>query len=68
ANYHLLRQAGWRVLVVWECQLRGKDQRAQTLWALTCKLSSLILDTYGCKRGGYDAEEGDALPMVAEDE
>lgn len=30
-NITKLRRAGWRVLVVWECQLRRRGQRAETV-------------------------------------
>ncbi len=44
-EYAALKQQGWRVLVVWECQLVPK-KRAQTLLALEGTLSRQILDTY----------------------
>lgn len=45
-NYRCLQDAGWKVLVVWECQLKGKERQKQTLQALSCKMASLVLETY----------------------
>lgn len=44
-EYAALKQQGWRVLVVWECQLKP-GKRTQTLLALEATLSRQILDTY----------------------
>ncbi|MBI3704752.1 MAG: DNA mismatch endonuclease Vsr [Rhizobiales bacterium] len=32
-NQKALRAAGWKILVVWECQLRDKEQLENRLWA-----------------------------------
>lgn len=39
ANYKLLEEAGWRVITIWECELK-KDRREKTLDALVRELST----------------------------
>ncbi len=39
-EYRLLKEAGWNVIIVWECELK-KDKREETLENLTNKLKSL---------------------------
>ena len=38
-NYQLIQQQGWRVLVVWECELRSKEKE-QTLRSLENNLQN----------------------------
>ena len=64
-EYTLLKQQGWRVLVVWECQLVPK-KREQTLLALEGVLSGQILEFYR-KTQSYIRETNE-LPQVAEPE
>lgn len=64
-EYAALKQQGWRVLVIWECQLVPK-KRAQTLLALEGALSRQILDTYRKPQPYIPAET--SLPQVAEPE
>lgn len=40
-----LRQMGWHVITIWECQLRVHT-RIQTLYALDLALSNILLSTY----------------------
>ena len=40
-----LRQMGWHVITIWECQLRTHT-RIQTLYALDLALSNILLSTY----------------------
>ena len=59
-----LRNMGWNVIQIWECQLRPK-YRAATLESLVYTLNHILLMNYGAKT--YDMEE--ALPaLAAEDE
>ncbi|HEY5569980.1 MAG TPA: very short patch repair endonuclease [Bacteroidales bacterium] len=44
-EYEKLQQMGWRVLVVWECQLKPKE-RLKTLQSLELTLSKQILQIY----------------------
>lgn len=44
-NYRKLISSGWQVLVVWECQLK-KESRVDTLYALTVRLSQILLSTH----------------------
>lgn len=43
AGYAQLRQMGWRVLVVWECQLKPRH-RKETLYALENTLFKIVLE------------------------
>lgn len=45
ATHRLLRDQGWHVLVVWECQLKPSVQES-TLLALDLALSRQVLDSY----------------------
>ena len=65
-NYQVLKMAGWHVLVVWECQLKGKEQQELTLRALSCQLSSLILDAYHRPKS-YGIEDSPSVAIAAED-
>lgn len=38
-NCRLLQDSGWKVITIWECELK-KDQIENTLSALVCKLTS----------------------------
>lgn len=38
SNYRLLEEAGWRVITIWECELK-KDRREKTLEALVRELT-----------------------------
>lgn len=53
SNSLALRSKGWKVLVVWECQLI-KKRRMETLSALFLKLSEILLDLNGAKRYSVD--------------
>lgn len=64
-EYSALKQQGWRVLVVWECQLIPK-KREQTLLALEGVLSKQILDSYRKPLPYISAKT--ELPQVAEPE
>lgn len=62
-NYRLLHKMGWYVLVVWECQL-AREQRRDTLLALSRRLGQIFLETNGAKF--YPEEEGESVALAAE--
>jgi len=41
-NYELLKKQGWKVIVIWECELKSKKVREKTLKNLENKLKSSI--------------------------
>lgn len=58
-DHALLAQAGWHVLVVWECQL-DKRRRHDTLLALSRRLSQIVMQTQHAHLYTLpDREEGD---------
>ncbi|MCF0203060.1 MAG: very short patch repair endonuclease [Bacteroidaceae bacterium] len=63
-NYSVYIQAGWRVLVVWECMLKPKT-RTDTLRALSHRLNTIFLESLK-KPKEYAFEREDACGMVAE--
>lgn len=65
-NVMRYKKAGWHVLTVWECQLRGKEQQRQTLMALSNKINSIILDSYRVPKT-YNFEPEAEMSMVAEE-
>lgn len=62
-NYRLLHKMGWYVLVVWECQL-SKEQRRDTLLALSRRLGQIFLETNGAKF--YPEKEEESVALAAE--
>lgn len=42
-NYLLLKSLGWKIIVIWECQL-AKDKRIKTLRDLSLELSKTLLE------------------------
>ncbi len=64
-EYALLRVMGWRVLVIWECQLRSAV-RDETLNGLSYVLSVIMLDKYRIKSGGDNDYEN--FDLAAESE
>ena len=50
----MLRDMGWHVIQLWECQLKPKV-RERTLEGLVCTLNKMVLLNYGAKK--YDLEE-----------
>lgn len=62
-NYRLLHKMGWYVLVVWECQL-SKEQRRDTLLALSRRLGQIFLENNGAKI--YPENEDESVALAAE--
>lgn len=50
----MLRDMGWHVIQLWECQLKPKV-RERRLEGLVCTLNKMVLLNYGAKK--YDLEE-----------
>ena len=57
-----LAKMGWHCITVWECQLKGKEQREKTLSSLTFTLNHIYLQDHS-KRYELPEEE---MMMVAE--
>ncbi len=64
-NYRILRENGWQVIVLWECQLKSK-QLEQTMLLLEVQLHDYYLATFNAKDKSYIRVE-EVLPMAAED-
>mgnify|MGYP000690870427 FL=1 len=62
-NYTQLKSMGWKVFVVWECQL-SKKHRTNTLNALVLELSRILLEKHGAKL--YDLNEANKTFIAAE--
>ncbi len=41
-NYQKLREKGWKVIIIWECQLKNNKMKEKTLKALIIKLKNNI--------------------------
>ena len=64
-NYTLLRENGWQVIVVWECQLAPR-QIEQTMREVEVLLNENMLALYRHKPVVYSVETDEPLPMAAE--
>lgn len=64
-NYQLLRDNGWQVLVVWECQLKPKLLE-QTMERIEVKLQDYFLRTFGPKSLKYILLPDEDVPMAAD--
>lgn len=64
-NYELLRDNGWQVLVVWECQLKPSSFE-HTMCQIEFQLHDFYLKTFDRRSTTYIHVDED-LPMVAED-
>ncbi len=64
-NYRILRENGWQVIVLWECQLKPK-QLEQTMLRVEVQLHDYYLATFNPKDKSYIRVE-EELPMAAED-
>ena len=64
-NYRILRENGWQVIVLWECQLKPK-QLEQTMLRVEVQLHDYYLATFNPKDKSYIRME-EELPMAAED-
>ena len=64
-NLVLLQNAGWNVIVVWECQLSTR-RRADTLRELDLALSHIVLHQSGKPTEYTQIEQDTELPLAAE--
>ena len=65
-NYQILKDNGWQVIVIWECQLTSK-RIEHTMNEVELLLNNKLLSLY-CKHTpfSYPSEEEGPLPMAAE--
>ena len=64
-NYQLLQENGWKVIVVWECQLTPK-QIEHTMREIELLLNNNMLARYKHAPNPFTTEE-EPLPLAAED-
>ena len=64
-NYSVLRENGWQVVVVWECELVAK-QLERTMREVEVRLNENLLSLYRRKPVPYSLDEDEPLPMAAE--
>lgn len=66
-NYQLLRDNGWQVIVVWECQLKAATME-ETMERVELLLNENFLAIHSHKRKPftYTQEQDSQLPMAAE--
>lgn len=61
-----LARMAWHCIKVWECQLRGAEQREKTPASLAFTLNHIYLQDHAAKR--YElSDEVEEMPMAAED-
>lgn len=65
-NCQTLRDNGWQVIVVWECQLKPKKLE-QTMLQVEIQLHNYYLATFNHRSKTYIHIEEESLPMVAEE-
>ena len=65
-NYQILRDNGWQVIVVWECELKA-TRIEQTMRAVELRLNQCFLDIHSRKVRAYAPDTPDAMPLAAED-
>lgn len=65
-NYQILRDNGWQVIVVWECELKP-SRIEQTMRAVELRLNQCFLDIHSRKVRAYAPDTPDAMPLAAED-
>ena len=67
-NYRLLRENGWQVIVVWECQLKPAARLERTMRRVEVLLNDNLLALYRKHTPiPYSNDEEAALPMAAEE-
>ena len=64
-NYQILRDNGWQVIVVWECELKA-TRIEHTMRAVELRLNQCFLDIHSRKVRQYSTEEDAELPAAAE--
>ena len=66
SNYDTLYENGWKVIVIWECQLTAAKLE-HTMREVELLLNENMLSLYRHEPVAYKTEEGNTLPKVAED-
>ena len=64
-NYQLLKDNGWHVIVIWECQLQPNIIK-DTMLSVETLLCDYFLKLHQPKIKPYPIQEEEALPMAAE--
>ena len=64
-NYQILKDNGWQVIVVWECQLKP-SRIEQTMRQVELRLNQCLLAIHSQKVRGYSADVPDTMPVAAE--
>ena len=65
-NYQILRENGWQVIVLWECQLKA-NLLEDTMRQVEVALQDNYLRTFSHKAKTYILVDEENLPMAAED-
>lgn len=65
-NYQILRENGWQVIVLWECQLKA-NLLEDTMRQVEVALQDNYLRTFSHKAKPYILVDEENLPMAAED-
>ena len=65
-NYQILRDNGWQVIVIWECELKP-SLIEHTMRAVELRLNQCYLDIHSRKVRQYSTEEDAELPAAAEE-
>ena len=66
-NYQVLKDNGWHVIVIWECQLKP-DRIKETMLRVETMLCDYFLALHRPKMVIYPTTEDAPLPMAAEEE
>lgn len=65
-NYQLLKDNGWQVIIIWECQLKAKILD-RTMYEVELLLNEMLLSLYQKHKPAiYCQNEENNLPMAAE--
>lgn len=66
-NYQILKENGWHVIVIWECQLKP-NRIKETMLRVETMLCDYFLELHRPKVINYNTNEDAELPMAAEKE
>ena len=64
-NYQILRDNGWQVIVIWECQLKPVLIE-RTMREVELRLNQCFLAIHSQKVRGYTTDVPDTMPIAAE--
>ena len=65
-NYQLLRDNGWQVIVIWECELKPK-RIEETMTKVELQLNEHFLNIHSHKRTPFIYHQESEMPMAAEE-